>query len=100
MGFDFFFCLKMDFNPSKSPLVFTYPQTYIPSRWDEYQNLGSTDFDLGDCYNILFCARSRAGKGVFINRLFIADLIHRVPNLKNVLIFSPTFIDDKAFSSL
>jgi hypothetical protein len=81
-------------------LISTYPETYIPSQFDENLNLGSEYFDLDDCFNILFCAWSRAGKGVFINDLFVKDIIHRVPSLKNIMIFSPTFKDDKSFAPL
>lgn len=79
---------------------FTYHKDYIPSRIDEYLNFGLDEyFDIDDCYNILFCARSWAGKGVLINNLFINDIIHWT-KISNIIIFSPTFRDDKSFSAL
>lgn len=79
-------------------MITTFDENYIASAYDEDLNLGTEFFDLGDCYNILFCAWSRAGKGVFINYLLTRDLIHRLPSIKNLYIFSPTFKDDKSFA--
>jgi hypothetical protein len=90
----FFFSLYL------KELMFTYPKDYILSAIDMEKNLGLSDyFDLNDCFNILFCARSWAGKGVFINALFAKDIIHRTP-IENIVIFSPTFPSDESFAAL
>ena len=37
-------------------MITTFDENYIASAYDEDLNLGTEFFDLGDCYNILFCA--------------------------------------------
>lgn len=80
--------------------MYVYREDYLPGPLDFNKNLGLTDYiDVSDCYNILFCGWSRSGKGVFINSLFIQDLIHRVKP-ENIIVFSPTFSTDKSFAAL
>lgn len=81
-----------------SILSITFPSDYSPGWWDYVEDVGSPHFDLHDCYNVLFCARSRSGKGVLLNSILTSSLIHWIP-LDNFRIFSPTFLDDESYSS-
>lgn len=80
-------------------MIKQYDKKYIPSFWDENLSFGNPYFDFGDCWNILFCARSRSGKGVVLNNLFTQDVIHRTP-AKNIFIFSPYIMDDRSLDPL
>lgn len=52
-----------------------------------------------DQYNILICAKSRAGKSCFLNCLMTQFFIHKIKP-KNIYVFSPTIRDDPSYNSL
>lgn len=62
---------KEEKRPS-SDTIKIYDENYVPDMYDENLNFGLDEyFSVKDSYNILFCARSRAGKGILINNLFV-----------------------------